>query len=98
MIYNLQHPRLRPALCLTLQVVSLRLPADNVAQFLPQILEGCLLWAEDSKNKFRAKVGMEQETAQWGWVGSLAAGMGELASYVPSGSTPHAAHAGHMHK
>lgn len=39
------------------QVVSLRLPADDVERFLPQILEGCLLWAEDSKNKFRAKVG-----------------------------------------
>lgn len=39
------------------QVVSLRLPADDLERFLPQILEGCLLWAEDSKNKFRAKVG-----------------------------------------
>ena len=41
------------------QVVSLRLPAEFVARFLPQILEGILLWAEDSKNKFRAKVGRE---------------------------------------
>ena len=40
-------------------MVSLRLPAEFVAQFLPQILEGILLWAEDSKNKFRAKVGGE---------------------------------------
>ncbi|KAL4855011.1 RRP12-like protein [Chlorella vulgaris] len=39
-----------------IKVVSLRLPAYDVARFLPQILEGCLLWAEDSKNKFRAKV------------------------------------------
>ncbi|PRW60392.1 ARM repeat superfamily [Chlorella sorokiniana] len=38
------------------KVVSLRLPADDLERFLPQILEGCLLWAEDSKNKFRAKV------------------------------------------
>ena len=51
-IYNLRHFTM-------LQVVSLRLPAEFVAQFLPQILEGILLWAEDSKNKFRAKVGRE---------------------------------------
>lgn len=46
-------------LLLLLQVVSLRLPADDLESFLPQILEGILLWAEDSKNKFRAKVGRE---------------------------------------
>ncbi|PSC74246.1 ARM repeat superfamily [Micractinium conductrix] len=39
-----------------IKVVSLRLPSDDVAAFLPQVLEGILLWAEDSKNKFRAKV------------------------------------------
>ena len=29
---------------------------EQLASFLPEILEGILLWAEDSKNKFRAKV------------------------------------------
>ena len=51
-------PPFRPVyVSLTSQVVSLRLPSDDVAAFLPQVLEGILLWAEDSKNKFRAKVG-----------------------------------------
>lgn len=47
-------------------MVSLRLPADELTTFLPQILEGILLWAEDSKNKFRAKVGL--------WVGAWVPG------------------------
>ena len=38
-----------------MQVVTVRLPADELATFLPSILEGILLWAGDSKNKFRAK-------------------------------------------
>ncbi len=55
----------------------IRLPAYDVARFLPQILEGCLLWAEDSKNKFRAKV-------------SLAARLGLLALMgLPSVSPEH---------
>jgi ribosomal RNA-processing protein 12 len=38
------------------KVAALRLPADELARFVPGIVEGCLLWAEDSRNKFRAKV------------------------------------------
>eukprot|EP00887_Chlorella_sp_A99_P003957 scaffold11.g3957.t1 len=37
-------------------VVVVRLPAEGLAPFVGPILEGILLWAEDSKNKFRAKV------------------------------------------
>ena len=49
-------------------MVSLRLPADDVERFLPQILEGCLLWAEDSKNKFRAKVRLQGKGGSAGGV------------------------------
>ena len=38
------------------QVVVMRLPVDSLVPFIPQILEGILLWCEDSKNKFRLKV------------------------------------------
>ena len=34
---------------------------EQLTTFLPEILEGILLWAEDSKNKFRAKVLCLQE-------------------------------------
>jgi ribosomal RNA-processing protein 12 len=34
----------------------MRLPAEELRPFVPAILEGILLWAEDSKNKFRLKV------------------------------------------
>lgn len=42
--------------CHWLQVCALRMPADMLTQHLPTLLEGMLLWAEDSKNKFRQKV------------------------------------------
>ena len=35
----------------------MQLPTEELRRFLPAILEGVLLWAEDSKNKFRLKVG-----------------------------------------
>ena len=34
----------------------MRLPADVLEQHLQLILEGLLLWSEDSKNKFKLKV------------------------------------------
>ena len=44
----------------------MRLPTEELVSFLPQILEGILLWAEDSKNKFRAKVrGEWEEGRSW---------------------------------
>lgn len=42
------------------QVVVMRLPVEQLAPFIPQIMEGILLWCEDSKNKFRLKVGAER--------------------------------------
>jgi ribosomal RNA-processing protein 12 len=33
-----------------------RLPVDVLQPWLPQMLEGLLLWCEDSKNKFKLKV------------------------------------------
>lgn len=36
----------------------MRLPVDTLMPFIPQIMEGILLWCEDSKNKFRLKVGL----------------------------------------
>jgi ribosomal RNA-processing protein 12 len=38
------------------QVVAVVLPLEQLQPFLPQILEGLLLWCEDSKNKFKLKV------------------------------------------
>lgn len=38
------------------QVCAVRLPVDVLDQHMAQILEGLLLWSEDSKNKFRLKV------------------------------------------
>jgi ribosomal RNA-processing protein 12 len=39
----------------------MRLPAADLTAFVPAILEGILLWAEDSKNKFRLKVRVVME-------------------------------------
>ncbi|BDA46153.1 RRP12-like protein [Coccomyxa sp. Obi] len=38
------------------KVCAMRLPVDVLEQHMAQILEGLLLWSEDSKNKFRLKV------------------------------------------
>lgn len=38
------------------KVVVMRLPTAELLKFTPAICEGILLWAEDSKNKFRLKV------------------------------------------
>ena len=38
------------------QVVAMRMPAAVLQQHMKAILEGILLWAEDSKNKFKLKV------------------------------------------
>ena len=39
-----------------LKIAIMRLDSDLLVQYTPQILEGTLIWAEDSKNKFRLKV------------------------------------------
>ncbi len=38
------------------QVVAMRLPVELLMGHLAAILEGILLWASDSKNKFKLKV------------------------------------------
>ena len=38
------------------QVCAMRMPVDMLLVWLPQMLEGTLIWADDSKNKFRLKV------------------------------------------
>lgn len=38
------------------KVASMRLPAEELTKYLGPMLEGMLIWAEDSKNKFRQKV------------------------------------------
>jgi hypothetical protein len=38
------------------QVCAMRMPSAMLEQQLGPILEGILLWAEDSKNKFKLKV------------------------------------------
>lgn len=39
-----------------LKVAVMRLDSQTLLNYTPQILEGTLIWAEDSKNKFRLKV------------------------------------------
>jgi ribosomal RNA-processing protein 12 len=39
-----------------LKIVIMRLDSGALIQYVPEILEGVLVWAEDSKNKFRLKV------------------------------------------
>jgi len=34
----------------------MRMPVDMLLQWLPQMMEGMLIWSDDSKNKFRLKV------------------------------------------
>jgi hypothetical protein len=43
--------------CTSLQVLAVRMPVDLLRPQLGPILEGVLLWAADSKNKFKLKVG-----------------------------------------
>jgi ribosomal RNA-processing protein 12 len=45
------------AVVLLLQVCAMRMPVDMLLQWLPQMMEGMLIWSDDSKNKFRLKVG-----------------------------------------
>ena len=40
-----------------MQVCVIKLPVEIVQDQLGEILEGILLWSQDSKNKFRLKVG-----------------------------------------
>ena len=39
-----------------LKIVIMRLDSETLLHYTPRILEGTLIWAEDSKNKFRLKV------------------------------------------
>lgn len=39
-----------------MKVVATRLQADDLKKYLPDILEGLLIWADDSKNHFKLKV------------------------------------------
>lgn len=41
-----------------MQVCAMRMPVDLLLQWMPQIMEGMLIWSDDSKNKFRLKVGV----------------------------------------
>jgi ribosomal RNA-processing protein 12 len=41
-----------------MQVCVMSLPTEILEQHLRQILEGLLLWSEDSKNKFKLKVAL----------------------------------------
>lgn len=59
------------SVCL-LQVVAMRFPVPLVLQHLAAILEGILLWADDSKNQFKLKVSTiwsEGEGYQWDMLG-----------------------------
>jgi ribosomal RNA-processing protein 12 len=55
------HDELLVLLLLSLQVCAMRMPVDMLMIWLPQILEGMLIWADDSKNKFRLKVRQMQQ-------------------------------------
>jgi ribosomal RNA-processing protein 12 len=39
-------------------VVIARLPAEDLLPYLPSLVEGLLIWAEDSKNHFKMKVSL----------------------------------------
>lgn len=39
-----------------MQVCAMRLPVEVLQQHLGRMLEGVLVWANDSKNKFKLKV------------------------------------------
>ncbi|KAF8071289.1 uhpC [Scenedesmus sp. PABB004] len=39
-----------------IKVCAMRMPVDMLLVWLPQLLEGMLIWADDSKNKFRLKI------------------------------------------
>ena len=41
----------------------MRLPTEVLEQHLRPILEGLLLWSEDSKNKFKLKVPLQRCTS-----------------------------------
>ena len=58
------------SVCL-LQVVAMRFPVPLVLQHLAAILEGILLWADDSKNQFKLKVctTWSEQGCQWDKLG-----------------------------
>ncbi len=43
-------------MCHGYQVCAMRLPVEVLQAHMAAMLEGLLLWSEDSKNKFRLKV------------------------------------------
>ncbi len=42
----------------------MRLPVEILEPQLGAMLEGCLLWADDTKNKFKLKVSSRHRTAE----------------------------------
>ena len=40
-----------------MKVCVIKLPVEVLQQYLESILEGILIWSQDSKNKFKLKVG-----------------------------------------
>ncbi len=56
--HDMQHAGATPFVHLrrNLQVVAMRLPVEMLVPHLGAMLEGILLWASDSKNKFKLKV------------------------------------------
>jgi hypothetical protein len=60
----LEYTCLCAALCA--QVLAVRMPVDLLRPHLGPILEGVLLWAADSKNKFKLKVRGGRAGGTWG--------------------------------
>ncbi|KAH9313994.1 hypothetical protein KI387_022621, partial [Taxus chinensis] len=58
-VFLLLHSKSREVVKSTLgfmKVVATRLQAEDLKNYLPDILEGLLLWSDDSKNHFKSKV------------------------------------------
>eukprot|EP00878_Enallax_costatus_P038953 GHUV01044457.1.p1 GENE.GHUV01044457.1~~GHUV01044457.1.p1 ORF type:complete len:407 (+),score=82.08 GHUV01044457.1:595-1815(+) len=52
----LQLLSIMPCNAIVVQVCAMRMPVDMLLVWLPQMLEGMLIWADDSKNKFKLKI------------------------------------------
>ena len=50
-----------------MQVCAMRIPAEELQRQLPAMLGGLLLWAHDSKNKFRLKIRLVVERLVRRW-------------------------------
>jgi ribosomal RNA-processing protein 12 len=65
-----------------LKIVIMRLDSKTLLDYTPQILEGALIWAEDSKNKFRLKVRVILERL------AKKVGFEALERYIPESHRP----------